>query len=275
MTQNSADAIQHRMDTKTWTLSGYDTRGFRLYLTFSEEKLQHSGQILIGRDSQICELVIADPTVSRQHARLTTRNNSLWIEDLKSSNGTRINGRRVIPGGERLPANSEIGIGDIELRITRQVGATPFVPENSTPEVKTPEDRVQVTPTTDTQAKHPWFFVLLIMVASVLYIKNPTESTLKEHITDKIRNEIQAKTHGENPFMEFGAGIVSALTPAIVDGAFTIRRKNYILFSKFTIEMSPLLKGLSKAFGTTGQDERICLIGVFDQFVKIECKKTS
>ncbi len=48
----------------------------------------------IGRSSS-ADLVIRDPSISRQHARLFTRNNQLYVEDLKSHNGTWLNGTQV------------------------------------------------------------------------------------------------------------------------------------------------------------------------------------
>jgi pSer/pThr/pTyr-binding forkhead associated (FHA) protein len=54
---------------------------------------------IIGRDST-CDYVIIDPQnrVSRQHAELHQDHNHFAIRDLNSSNGTYINGKRIIPG---------------------------------------------------------------------------------------------------------------------------------------------------------------------------------
>src|SRR5919108_2737442 len=51
-------------------------------------------QLLIGR-SRECEVVLADPNVSRRHAELR-RDGGRWvIADLGSTNGVKVNGRRV------------------------------------------------------------------------------------------------------------------------------------------------------------------------------------
>lgn len=50
-----------------------------------------AGEFVIGRSSQ-CHLTIDDALVSRRHARILTENGGLFIEDLGSRNGYRING---------------------------------------------------------------------------------------------------------------------------------------------------------------------------------------
>lgn len=52
------------------------------------------GDILIGRDPE-CEIVLDDATTSAHHARLTYHHNQWWLEDLQSTNGTRLNNETV------------------------------------------------------------------------------------------------------------------------------------------------------------------------------------
>jgi len=52
------------------------------------------GELSIGRASDN-DVRITDSTVSSHHARVFTYLNSSYVEDLKSSNGTFINGKRV------------------------------------------------------------------------------------------------------------------------------------------------------------------------------------
>jgi DNA-binding NtrC family response regulator len=42
-----------------------------------------------------CDVIIADPSVSRVHAEIEARSEGLWIRDLKSRNGTMVEGVRV------------------------------------------------------------------------------------------------------------------------------------------------------------------------------------
>ena len=70
----------------------------------------------LGRTRE-AEIFLRDPEVSRRHARIETQNGVLYLEDLKSSNGTFLNGRRL---GEPLEirAGDEIDVGTTRLVVT-------------------------------------------------------------------------------------------------------------------------------------------------------------
>lgn len=70
--------------------------------------LDWSGQpheLVIGRSSR-CDVRLRDPTVSRRHARLIFRDGRWVFQDLASTNGSVLNGRRVgrceVRPGDRL-----------------------------------------------------------------------------------------------------------------------------------------------------------------------------
>ncbi len=48
----------------------------------------------VGRGREL-DLVLRDPEVSRRHARFESQNGIVYVDDLHSSNGTFLNGRRV------------------------------------------------------------------------------------------------------------------------------------------------------------------------------------
>ncbi len=52
-------------------------------------------ELLLGRDLG-CDVVLANPTVSRRHARLRYRDGGWVVQDLRSTNGTRVNDKRVV-----------------------------------------------------------------------------------------------------------------------------------------------------------------------------------
>ncbi len=66
-----------------------------------------------GEEATVC---ILDNWASRVHCELFARDRRLWIRDLESSNGTRVNGE---PAGEQeLPSGSEISVGITTFRVT-------------------------------------------------------------------------------------------------------------------------------------------------------------
>jgi hypothetical protein len=67
--------------------------------------------VMLGRDAAN-DIVIADPEISRQHARLERRpDGTLTIEDLGSTNGTYVNGARLT-GAHALNNGDLIGLGE-------------------------------------------------------------------------------------------------------------------------------------------------------------------
>lgn len=56
--------------------------------------------------------------VSRRHAQLKRRGSLIYISDLSSTNGTYLNGRRLIPNGERvLRSDDEVRLGQLKIRV--------------------------------------------------------------------------------------------------------------------------------------------------------------
>ena len=62
----------------------------------AEFNLKINGTYVLGKDPSTCDLVFADMSVSRQHAKLTvTDTGALFIEDLGSKNGVLVNGLKI------------------------------------------------------------------------------------------------------------------------------------------------------------------------------------
>jgi len=74
--------------------------------------------LLIGREAQ-CDVTINDPRASRQHARLQVKPDGVWLTDLNSTNGTRVEGMSL-PGQtpRRLLPGQTFVIGDMQFCIT-------------------------------------------------------------------------------------------------------------------------------------------------------------
>lgn len=69
----------------------------------------------IGRDAD-CDLTVSDLTVSRRHAELERTPDGWLLADLRSTNGTRVNGWRV-RGEDRVPVRpgDRVSFGDLEV----------------------------------------------------------------------------------------------------------------------------------------------------------------
>lgn len=91
------------------------------------EFLLKAGENLIGRDPS-SDVLLTDGTVSRRHALIIIEENRAYIQDLGSTNGTRLNGTPV--GTERvpLPPNAELQFGGVVLTLELPEGfETPTV----------------------------------------------------------------------------------------------------------------------------------------------------
>ncbi len=76
------------------------------------EQALRTGGILIGRDRQ-CEVSVASPVVSRHHALIITLSKGVKLVDLRSTNGTKVSGRKVEQC--MLEDNDTIAIGDYRI----------------------------------------------------------------------------------------------------------------------------------------------------------------
>ena len=73
------------------------------------------GDSWVAGRSTDADLVLADDTVSRKHARIYGNRGALWLRDLGSRNGTQVNGRSI--RHHRLRPGDRITIGASLLRI--------------------------------------------------------------------------------------------------------------------------------------------------------------
>jgi pSer/pThr/pTyr-binding forkhead associated (FHA) protein len=100
----------------------------------------------IGRSHE-CTLQIDEPGLSRVHARAIPTDDGVQLEDQGSTNGTYINGKRVVRGVAR--AGDEIGFDTIRFRLTASNQAE-SAPEN--------------VPVSSKRRKWPWLVAGLAVV---------------------------------------------------------------------------------------------------------------
>ena len=101
-------------------LEGTDAAGAPLALRLSGRDLMKSPNgIVFGRNPDMTDIVIADDTVSRRHARIMVRDNRLYLEDLGSTGGTRVNGEALAADGgpANVATNDVIELGGVKLTL--------------------------------------------------------------------------------------------------------------------------------------------------------------
>lgn len=74
------------------------------------------GTLSVGRLFS-ADILLDDPLVSRVHARISVELDSVFVEDLQSTNGVFVNGTRIGPGKNALSEGDRILIGTTELSV--------------------------------------------------------------------------------------------------------------------------------------------------------------
>ena len=72
----------------------------------------------IGRAAR-ADFIVDRALVSRLHCRLTAGDEKLEVQDLSSTNGTFVNGKRVARA--QIASGDRLRVGRIELKVERQV----------------------------------------------------------------------------------------------------------------------------------------------------------
>ena len=92
-----------------------------------EFPLRPNREIVIGRSSEL-DMVLVEDMVSRKHAKITTDENTVTIEDLGSTNGTFVNGEKVrtseIRDGDRILIGTSI------IKLVTMAGEQTNITEN-------------------------------------------------------------------------------------------------------------------------------------------------
>jgi predicted component of type VI protein secretion system len=71
-------------------------------------------EIIIGRSSDL-DMVLVEDMVSRRHAKISSSENEVFIQDLGSTNGTFVNGEKIA-GRARLSEGDRILLGTSIIR---------------------------------------------------------------------------------------------------------------------------------------------------------------
>lgn len=81
--------------------------------------------IVVGRKPGLCDLIVERPSVSKLHCVLVKTDGLLFVRDLGSTNGTKVNGQRVTRGA--LLPGDELAFASVRFRV--HLGPDPSEPE--------------------------------------------------------------------------------------------------------------------------------------------------
>lgn len=162
---------------------------------------------LIGRSSD-CNLRVGSVGVSRQHCRILLRESRVFVRDLKSANGTFIDGKRIPPEKDiMLQSGDRLSIGPVEfvVRTEAKQAAKPDKPDKP----DKPQSAEQ-KPVTETPAKE---------------LTEPAEidDTLQETVTEQDMllpdRPAEAEVEETLPEFELTADDLDEQEPAAADAA--------------------------------------------------------
>lgn len=94
-----------------------DAAGTRSVVPFGDDA------IVVGRGPEGVAVRLGERDVSRRHARFGRASGGVFVEDLGSRNGTRVNGERIT-GRRRLRDGDLVQIGDYDLAVLAEAAAT-------------------------------------------------------------------------------------------------------------------------------------------------------
>jgi pSer/pThr/pTyr-binding forkhead associated (FHA) protein len=80
-------------------LSGFDNNRKKIWLYFPQSDLDRASDrgLAIGREYSLTDLAFNDQSISARHARIMFQSGKFELEDLNSTNGTLLDGIRLVP----------------------------------------------------------------------------------------------------------------------------------------------------------------------------------
>jgi ribosome-associated protein YbcJ (S4-like RNA binding protein) len=95
-----------------------DGSGTRSTVPFAGE------EITVGRATEGVTFRLGERNVSRRHARFVLASGTVFVEDLGSTTGTRVNGERIT-GRRKLRGGDLVQIGDYDVAVLEDASAEP------------------------------------------------------------------------------------------------------------------------------------------------------
>jgi len=114
-------AFSDSVEPDAWLLTGFDEDGRVVRIEIPDFELKgNPAGFLIGRNPAESDFQIRDDSVSRKHARLFSKRDKLYVEDLDSANGTMVDDEVLHPGEPASVVNGGIvEFGAVKLNVSR------------------------------------------------------------------------------------------------------------------------------------------------------------
>lgn len=114
-------AFSDNVEPDAWLLTGFDEDGRVVRIEIPDFELKgNPAGFLIGRNPAESDFQISDDSVSRKHARLFSKRDKLYVEDLESANGTVVDDEELHPGEPASIVNGGIvEFGAVKLNVSR------------------------------------------------------------------------------------------------------------------------------------------------------------
>lgn len=164
----------------------------------AEFSMQTNATYIIGTDPNSCDIVFHDTSVSRQHAKLAVSNeDEITIEDLKSRNGTLVDGQKI-ESKQTLDPNTIVTLGTSSFVVYDREGnmqtiISPLLPsivkvlqkEEPKVEAKVEPEKVEAAPpaenleeTKKAHEKHLGAFILTAILTGIFVLVGIGTTTL-------------------------------------------------------------------------------------------------
>ena len=115
--RESRDRIAGQVPAVLFT--GADAHGNSFTINVPGREIASGGGAVVGRNPSESSIVLNHPEVSRRHFRLSVDGTRVLIEDLQSTNGTRVGNVALTPGRPaELRDHDSVHVGSVRLRVT-------------------------------------------------------------------------------------------------------------------------------------------------------------
>lgn len=95
---------------------------------------------VVGRKSGVCDVMLERDSVSKLHCLIVKTDGLLFVRDLGSTNGTKVNGQRVIRGA--LLPGDELSFASAKYRVILGPAKKPAEEPAVSPDITTETDRL-------------------------------------------------------------------------------------------------------------------------------------